>query len=90
MISERGSEAGLFWEREMLGWGGAILPRMLAACPDGITLGPLVNTVKQSVGARRWVPLRAGVAETGRGGARAGCINCLQDDMAVEKQKRVH
>lgn len=48
MRSERGSEAGLCWESEMLGWGGEILPVMLAACPDGVMLGPLVNTGKQS------------------------------------------
>lgn len=47
MRSERESKAGLCWESEMLAWGGEILPLMLAACPDGIMLGPLVNTGKQ-------------------------------------------
>ena len=32
MRGERGSQAGLCWEREMLDWGGEILPLRSAAC----------------------------------------------------------
>lgn len=37
----------------------------------------------------RWVSLKAGIAGAGMRGEKAGCVNCLWDDMAMEKKGHV-
>lgn len=52
-------------------------------------LGPLVNSEAECRSKKMGIP-EGGGSRNRMGGARAGCINWLQDDMAMEKKKRVH